>query len=39
LFEIGFWFLFFDWRLKSVLGDSPGVIEKITEGVRQAYTG
>jgi hypothetical protein len=32
LLEIGFWFLFFHWQLKSVLGDSPGVIKKITEG-------
>jgi hypothetical protein len=32
LLEIGFWFLFFYWQLKSVLGDSPGVIEIIIEG-------
>jgi hypothetical protein len=32
LLEIGVWFLFFYWPLKSVFDDSPDVLEKITEG-------
>jgi heme/copper-type cytochrome/quinol oxidase subunit 2 len=32
IFLFMFLLLFFHWRLKSVPGDAPGIIEKITEG-------